>query len=106
MSAVGSIDSRLRRLEGRFPRPNSEAEAREEDFRRSAAILDELALYSPLKDRDDLDRLIEETVPRALSDYGLTEEKVDEEAPAYVEAFKAMLRDGEEEGGGASYGHL
>jgi hypothetical protein len=105
MSRSGSIYGRLERLEGRFPRSNSEAESREEDFRRSVAILDELACYSPLKERDDLDRLVEESVPRALSAYGLSEEEVDEEASAYVEAFKSMLRD-PGEGGGASYEHL
>jgi hypothetical protein len=100
MSRRGSIHGRLERLEGHV-RPDNGAEAREEHFRRCVAILDELTDYVPLKDRDDLDRLIEESVPRALSAYGLSRGEVEEEAPAYVEAFKTMFCDLDaEEGGG------
>jgi hypothetical protein len=89
----GNIYGRLERLERRVPRPDPEAEAREENFRRSAAILDEFGPYVLPKDRSDLDRLIEECVPRGLSAYGLSDEEVDEEAPAYAERFKSMFRD-------------
>ena len=85
--------------------PDPEAGARGEDFRRSVAILDEFQrhapLHAPLKDCPDLDGLIGECVPRGLSAYGLSDEEVAEEAPAYVEYFKAIFRDldaAEEEG--------
>jgi hypothetical protein len=97
---VSGLNGRLRRIEARVPRPDPAAEAREENFRRCVAILEELERYVPLKDRPDLERLIGECVPRGLSAYGLSDEEVDEETPAYVEDFKAIFRDlGAEEGG-------
>jgi hypothetical protein len=101
----GNIYGRLERLEGCFLRSNPETEAREEHFRRCAAILDVLADHSPLKGRNDLDRLIEQTVSLGLLEYGLSGEEVRELAPAYVEHFEELFRDAEE-GGGASYGRL
>ncbi len=86
-------DGRLRKLEASIPRPDPEAEAREENFLRGCAILAELECHVPLGERGDADHLLETAVSQGLAKYGLSQEEIDEVGPDYVAQFKDMLRE-------------
>jgi hypothetical protein len=86
------LDGWLRRLSASVPRPDPEAEEREENFRRGSAILNELERHLWPREHDD-DHLIEISVLNGLANYGLSAEEIDEVAPDFVEQFKDMFRE-------------
>ncbi len=92
-----NVHGRLAKLEARLPDPA--LEERELEFRRQAAILNEIeANLVGEWDSAFIDGLIEKSVPRALLDHGISGEEVAELTPAYIAMFSEGLKGEEGEG--------